>query len=209
MFFPPTEGSIMLTPEQGTTPAGASRRTVLKGAAWAAPVIAASTAVPLAAASDGPTATTLYPSTFSRQQTYGYRPDESLFRIDMPIGSELWVEGLDTPAGTTLTLSFDSRLFPRSPGLTFDQGDGGKVAVPFSDSVSGGVRTAVYVLNFPLATGEFHTHRYLMEFEHVVPSGAQPWPADGVVHSTTLVVTPSAAAAPGSTGGFEQWDVRS
>ncbi|KJL33501.1 hypothetical protein [Microbacterium azadirachtae] len=149
------------------------RRTILKTTAWSVPVIAAAVATPLAAASVAPDLQlTPYPL---GDTIHGVSPDGlQSYDLGMVAAFGATTLGTDpTPAGSVVTLTFDSRLLS-GPWLTLDAYNGTVVSVTGS-TTSGNVTTATFVLPVAVPAGTALTF-----WPHFAPPAGStpPWYTD-------------------------------
>ncbi|MFB2596690.1 hypothetical protein ACEXQE_02760 [Herbiconiux sp. P17] len=170
-------------------PVRLSRRTVLTAAAWSTPVVMLSVAAPAAAASGNG-----FDLTFDSYQAGDGLPvfNEDFTRrwvAGVPIGTVVSNHGtVASPAGATLTVSCDSRVF-RFTGMSGAFG-GGTEREPLtitSNTVSGNLSTITGVIPYaiPAGTDSFTGFRVSMDLDTVAV-----YPNDGVqpVLNTTWVI---------------------
>ncbi|SFR51742.1 hypothetical protein SAMN04488591_1663 [Microbacterium azadirachtae] len=149
------------------------RRTILKTAAWSVPVIAVAAATPLAAAS---VAADLQLTPDPRGDTlHGVSPD-GLQSYDLSVVASFSATTLGaspTPAGSVVTLTFDSRLFS-GPWLTLDT-YGGTIVSVASSTTAGNVTTASFTLPVAVPAGTGLTF-----WPHFAPPAGStpPWYTD-------------------------------
>lgn len=161
------------------------RRTILKTAAWSVPVVAVAAATPLAAAS---VAADLQLVPDPRGTTvHGESPD-GLQSYEFPMAASFSATTLGatpTPAGSVVTLTFDSRLFS-GPWLTLDTFGGTVVSVAGS-TTAGNVTTATFVLPVAVPAGTALTF-----WPHFAPPAGStpPWYTD--VNGYSVSIAPPA-----------------
>ncbi|MFK3676886.1 hypothetical protein ACI2IP_04110 [Microbacterium sp. NPDC090218] len=176
-------------PENAPTPStGPSRRTVLKTTAWALPVVAAAVATPLAAAS------------LEGDLQLVARPGGTTIGANDPGATEAYVltipPGFDvnslgttqTPAGSTLTVRFDSRLFG-GPVVTMDGTSAGQLP-PVS---TGNTTEVTFVLPYGIPSNETNIP-ILVSF---TTTNNGMWVTDAEPYVVTLVA-PSGSNDPNS-----------
>ncbi|MBK0417846.1 hypothetical protein JD276_02195 [Leucobacter sp. CSA1] len=129
------------------------RRTVLKGAAWAAPVIAVATAVPAVSATTA--GFDIEIQGLQRGWGFSFFNDALTERISVSTGDGFAIGNpgaSDAPAGTTVTVSVDNRVFDLGTAAQVGP-EGASSPVPLSPSVSGNVTTYTLVVNHPVPAG--------------------------------------------------------
>ncbi|SDY47199.1 hypothetical protein [Herbiconiux ginsengi] len=166
-----------------------SRRTVLTAAAWSTPVVMLSVAAPAAAASEAG-----FDLSFD---SYQVGDGLTVFSADftrrwvasVPLGTVVSNHGtIASPAGATLTVSCDSRVF-RFTGMRGSFGGGGapEALTITSNTTSGNLSTITGVIPYaiPAGTDSFTGFRVAMDFETIAV-----YPNDGVqpVLNTTWVI---------------------
>lgn len=121
------------------------RRTILKTTAWSIPLVVAAAAVPLAAASTA-TDLVLAPQPVGEGIT-GTSPDGlSSYQLSWTSRYTASTSGnVATPAGATLAISFDSRVFATSSASI-----GAASLVLASSSTTGNVTTAMFTVPDPI-----------------------------------------------------------
>jgi hypothetical protein len=156
------------------------RRTLIKGAAWTAPVIALTMATPLAAASTVDTTDLSvsslssgagYPFTVPPYATQSGNPPQPAYRDNQSVNHYLSISNvgtLDVPAGTTFTVTYPgypnlqmfynlSYVGAHSTSTTPGIGTSSVTPVgPATVSTSGAV-SRTYVINVPIPAGTFAT----------------------------------------------------
>jgi hypothetical protein len=125
---------------------GLTRRTALKAAAWSAPVVAATLAVPAHAAS---AATVDLGLTIDAGEGYSAVSPDGTRGVDVgtPIAYLAYSNGAEIPAGATFVLSTDTRNLG-APTVTVND-----AGVTGTSSTSGNVRTTTYVIPVPIPAG--------------------------------------------------------
>lgn len=190
----------MLPSENSPSAAGTSRRTVLKGAAWAAPVIAATTAVPFAAATNGATALLL--SSWGFATVWAHNADGTRrFTLSRPLSTTLSVTGETALAGAVIQLSFDARMF-EAPRAMID----GQQLIS-SSSTSNGVTTVTYTIDFELPVGPGGFGSFALTFSSETDYN-RVWPAGETVAPIVLEIVPAVGSSAGSSGSIEQFNAQ-
>lgn len=177
-----------------------SRRTVLTAAAWSAPVVAITLAAPAASASEAGFDLTVDPLQLGDSLTLFSADFSRRWAAGAPLGIVVSNHGtLASPAGATLTVSVDSRVF-QFTGMrgAFPGDDTPEALTIVSNTVDGNRSTITATIPYaiPAGTDSYTGFRISMSFDTIAV-----YPNDGVqpvLDSTWVLGSPSGDIDPGN-----------